>query len=148
MEPSITTIILGEDDDGHAHLICKNLERAGFDGQVVRCEDGQEVLRYLSEQPRPVGAGSRRLLVLDINMPKLDGIGVLERLRQDPEHQRLPVIMLTTSDSPQEVQRCYELGCNVYVTKPVVYDEFVEAMQRLGRFLKIARFPEDAGRDD
>ena len=81
-------------------------------------------------------------------MPKLDGIGVLERLRQDPEHQRLPVIMLTTSDSPQEVQRCYELGCNVYVTKPVVYDEFVEAMQRLGRFLKIARFPEDAGRDD
>lgn len=134
------TIVLGEDDDGHARLIVKNLERAGFEGKVIRHQDGQAVLDYFAN--RPTACNGRCLLILDINMPKVDGLGVLKKLR---ERYRMPVMMLTTSDDPDEIRRCYEHGCNLYITKPVVYEEFVEAMSRLGNFLKIARFPDDAG---
>jgi CheY-like chemotaxis protein len=81
------------------------------------------------------------LLLLDINMPRLDGVEVLRRLKSDERTAKVPVIVLTTTDDPREVERCYELGCNVYVIKPVAYDEFIEAVQRLGLFLDIVRLP-------
>jgi CheY-like chemotaxis protein len=84
-------------------------------------------------------------LLLDINMPRVDGVEVLRRLKADPKTDQLPVLMLTTTDDPREVQRCYELGCSSYVTKPVEYDRFVEAVRRLGLFLSIVQVPrEDA----
>ena len=67
------------------------------------------------------------LLLLDINMPRVDGVGVLQAVKADPKLARLPVIMLTTTDDPREVDRCYQLGCSVYVTKPVQYQDFVDA---------------------
>ena len=85
------------------------------------------------------------LLLLDINMPRVDGVEVLRRLKADPKTDEIPVIVLTTTDDPREVKRCYELGCNSYVTKPVEYDRFVEAVRRLGLFLAIVQVPrEDA----
>lgn len=145
MGSSGITIVLGEDDDGHATLITRNLERAGFEGKVVRRSDGEAVLEYFDELKKRDRHGIRqRLLILDINMPRLDGPGVLKRLREDPVFKQLPVIMLTTTDNPHEISRCYALGCNIYVTKPVVYEEFVEAISRLGNFLTIVRFPRDA----
>ena len=140
-------ILLAEDDEGHAYLVQQNLLDAGLSNRVVHVKDGQEALDYI----HCTGAYSDRtpdgplLLLLDINMPRVDGVEVLRRMKADPDTSELPVIMLTTTDDPREVKRCYELGCSSYVTKPVEYDRFVEAVRRLGLFLAIVRVPvEDA----
>ena len=78
-------------------------------------------------------------------MPRVDGIEVLRRLKADPRTAMIPVIMLTTTDDPREVEKCYQLGCNVYVTKPVEYDSFVDAVKRLGLFLQVVKIPGNAG---
>jgi CheY-like chemotaxis protein len=82
--------------------------------------------------------------LLDINMPRVNGVEVLHRLKTDQKTAKLPVIILTTTDDPREVERCYQLGCSVYVTKPVAYEEFVEAIRRLGLFLSIVKAPREA----
>ena len=86
----------------------------------------------------------RLLLLLDINMPHIDGVEVLRQVKADPATAKLPVIMLTTTDDPREVGRCYQLGCGVYVTKPVQYEQFAEAMQRLGLFLDFVKIPNES----
>ena len=136
-------IVLAEDDDGHATLIQRNLERVGVVNGFTRLKDGQETLDYLfAEGPyagRPVGETT--LLLLDINMPRVDGVEVLRRLKADPRTAGMPVIMLTTTDDPREVERCYRLGCSVYITKPVDYQAFIEAIKRLGLFLQVVQVP-------
>lgn len=145
-EPMV--ILLVEDDDGHAYLVEQNLADAGFANPLVRLRDGQEALDYV----RCEGAYAGRvpagpvLMLLDINMPRVDGIEVLRRLKADPRTDLLPVIVLTTTDDPREIQRCYEVGCASYVTKPVEYDKFVEAVRRLGLFLTIVRVPREDAR--
>ncbi len=83
--------------------------------------------------------------LLDINMPRVDGVEVLRQLKSQERTARIPVIMLTTTDNPHEVARCYQLGCGVYITKPVVYEDFVEAIKRLGMFLSVVNVPPEAG---
>lgn len=137
------SILLAEDDDGHATLVQKNLERAGLVNGFVRLRDGQEALDYVRGEGPWAGREPRSnvLVLLDIKMPRLDGVEVLRRLKGDPRTALIPVIMLTTTDDPREVRRCYELGCSVYVTKPVDYQAFIEAIQRLGLFLQVVRVP-------
>ena len=140
-------ILLAEDDDGHAYLVEENLKECGIANQVVRVRDGQEALDYVRcEGPYAGRCPNGPLLVLlDINMPRVDGVEVLRQLKADPKTDQLPVVMLTTTDDPREVKRCYEAGCGCYVTKPVEYDRFVEAVRRLGLFLAIVQVPrEDA----
>jgi CheY-like chemotaxis protein len=136
-------ILLVEDDDGHAALIQRNLKRAGVANPIARVKDGQEALDYLTGEGAFAGRppDAPLLLLLDINMPRVDGVGVLTAIKADPRLARLPVIVLTTTDDPREVDRCYQLGCSVYITKPVQYPEFVEALTRLGMFLEIIRIP-------
>ena len=136
-------ILLAEDDEGHATLIQRNLQRAGLGNEIVRLKDGQEVLDYVGARGAYEGRArpGPLLLLLDINMPRVDGVEVLRRLKEDPHTAKLPVIMLTTTDDPREVERCYRYGCSVYITKPVMYDDFVEAVKRLGLFLNIVKVP-------
>jgi CheY-like chemotaxis protein len=138
-------ILLAEDDEGHAYLVHQNLEEAGFANTFVHVTDGQEALDYIRCQGRYRDrvAHGPLLVLLDINLPRVDGVEVLAQLRADPETHKLPVIMLTTTDDPREVRRCYELGCNSYVTKPVEYEKFVEAIRRLGLFLTIVQLPSE-----
>lgn len=141
------TLVIAEDDEGHANLVQRNLRRAGFLNDLFHAKDGQEALDYLR------GEGAHRgrvlngfvLLLLDINMPRVDGVEVLRRLKGDPTTAKIPVIMLTTTDDPREVERCYELGCSVYLTKPVEYDGFIEAINRLGLFLQVVKVPRNGG---
>ncbi|WP_435015512.1 response regulator [Tundrisphaera sp. TA3] len=141
------TLVLAEDDEGHANLVQRNLRRAGFVNAMVHVKDGQEALDYI----RGEGAHASRtlsdwvLLLLDINMPRIDGIEVLRRIKNDPQTSKIPVIMLTTTDDPREVERCYDLGCSVYLTKPVEYEGFVEAINRLGLFLQVVKVPRNGG---
>jgi len=137
------TILVAEDDAGHAALIERNLRRAGITNPIERFVDGQEILDFLfcrnggrrREHERPY------ILLLDIRMPKIDGIEVLRQIKTDEELRKIPVIMLTTTDDPREVERCHALGCSVYIVKPIEYERFVEAIRQLGMFLLVVRVP-------
>lgn len=138
-------VLMVEDDEGHASLVQRNLKRSGIANDIIHLRDGQEALDYLFRE----GGYTERslegpvLLLLDINMPRVDGLEVLRRVKADDRTAKIPVIMLTTTDDPREVKRCYELGCSIYVTKPVAYDDFVEAVKRLGLFLAIVEAPRE-----
>ena len=131
-----TVILLAEDDEGHAKLIVKNLKRAGLDNRIVIFKDGQETINFLFRK----GEGSQRdigtryLLLLDISMPKINGIDVLQRIKQDDELKNIPVVMVTTTDDPHEVARCHNLGCSKYIIKTADYEQFVNAIKELGAF--------------
>jgi CheY-like chemotaxis protein len=138
------SILLVEDDPGHARLIQKNLRRSNITNQIVTVGDGQQALDYLfcegeyacGECPSPL------LVLLDLNLPVLDGYQVLERMKADARTKRIPVIVLTTTDDAREVTRCYQLGCNVYVTKPVDYEQFSDAIRKIGLFLSVVTIPD------
>jgi CheY-like chemotaxis protein len=137
-------ILIADDDLGHARLIEKNLRRAGLTNTILRFEDGQQILDFLFQR----GEGQKRaadtpyLLLLDIRMPKVDGVQVLKELKNDPELRKIPVSMLTTTDDPREVERCHALGCSNYIVKPVDYDKFSEAMKNLGLFISLVQVPD------
>ena len=140
-------ILIADDDAGHARLIEKNLQRAGLTNTVQRFEDGQQILDFLFRR----GAGPHRipdtpyLLLLDIRMPKLDGVDVLRQIKADPELRKIPVSMLTTTDDPREVERCHALNCSNYLVKPVDYEKFAEAIKQLGLFITLVQVPEISG---
>lgn len=143
MNTEPVTIILAEDDDGHANLVQRNLDRAGLMNGFIRVNDGRELLDCLAARADVTGRplGSELVILLDINMPRIDGIEALRQIKANPETQTIPVIMLTTTDDPREINRCYEMGCNVYITKPVDYEGFIEAIRRLGMFLQVVKRP-------
>ena len=138
------TILLAEDDPGHARLIEKNLRRSKITNKVIVVDNGQKALDFLfkegefanQEYSEPI------LMLLDLNMPVLNGYQVLKRVKEDDRTKHIPVIILTTTDDTREVSRCYELGCSVYVTKPVDYEQFSAAVHKLGLFLSIVTVPE------
>lgn len=137
------TLLLVEDDEGHATLVERNLKRAGVANPIVHLDNGRAALQYVAGQP-PYANVKRQgglLMLLDIKMPEMDGIQVLQALKADAATAQIPVIMLSTTDDPREIEQCYRLGCSVYITKPVSYDEFVEAVRRLGLFLQIVKLP-------
>lgn len=136
-------LLIAEDDPGHAILIEENLRRAGIANEIRRFPDGQQVLDFLFRR----GNGPHRkhktpyVLLLDIRMPKLDGYEVLQQLKADPELRKLPVMVLTTTDDPREVDRCHELGCSVYITKPVEPEHFIHAIRSIGLLLEVVQVP-------
>ncbi len=141
-------ILIAEDDAGHARLIEKNLSRAGLHNGIHRFENGQTILDFLFRR----GAGPHRrdevpyLILLDIRMPQVDGIEVLRQVKADAELRRIPVIMLTTTDDPREVDRCHDIGCSSYIVKPVDYDKFAEAITSLGLYISLVQVPEISGK--
>jgi CheY-like chemotaxis protein len=140
-EKQHVTIFLVEDDPGHAILIEKNLRRGGIANEIMTVNDGQKAVDFLLKrdgyandtQPAPL------VILLDLNLPVLDGYQVLKILKNDERTRQIPVIMLTTTDNPAEVAKCYELGCNVYITKPVEYEAFSQAIRNLGLLLSIIK---------
>jgi CheY-like chemotaxis protein len=143
MTPEPILIVLAEDDDGHATLVERNLGRVGIANKILRLKDGQEVIDFFGTHGSVAVVPPRSiLLLLDIKMPRVDGIEVLRHLKSNAQTATVPVIVLTTTDDPREIQRCYELGCSVYITKPVDYQAFREAVRRLGLFLQVVRVPD------
>ncbi len=137
-------ILMAEDDEGHAGLIRRNLQRAGISNEIVHFKDGGETIDFLRASKEDIQNGMKKsfLLLLDIRMPKVGGVEVLKFIKSDDERKSMQVLMLTTTDDPKEVKRCHELGCSHYITKPIEYSAFVEAVQSLGLFLKIVKVPE------
>jgi CheY-like chemotaxis protein len=136
-------VLIAEDDEGHAILIKKNLKRAGITNEIIHFKDGQEVIDFLffkGSGPHRV-SGVPYLLLLDIRMPKIDGVEVLRQIKEDDELRKMPVTMITTTDDPREVNKCHELGCSNYITKPIDYENFIETTRKLGLFLSVVKIP-------
>jgi CheY-like chemotaxis protein len=137
------TIIMIEDDEGHARLIERNIRRSGVNNEIVPFTNGTEAVNYLFGTN---GTGSERegkalLILLDLNLPDMTGIDILKRVKENKYLKSTPVVVLTTTDDSQEIKRCYELGCNVYITKPVNYESFANAIRQLGLFFSVIQVP-------
>jgi CheY-like chemotaxis protein len=138
------TIIMIEDDEGHARLIEKNIRRAGVSNQIIPFTDGTSALRFLmgEDGSGAVSSGRQLLVLLDLNLPDMTGVDILEKVKGNEHTRRSPVVVLTTTDDQREIQRCYDLGANVYITKPVDYDGFANAIRQLGLFFSVIQVPE------
>jgi len=138
------TIIMIEDDEGHARLIEKNIRRAGVSNQIVPFTNGTAALEYLMgpDGTGLINKGRQLLVLLDLNLPDMTGVDILEKVKGNEHTRRSPVVVLTTTDDQREIQRCYDLGANVYITKPVDYDGFANAIRQLGLFFSVMQVPE------
>ena len=135
-------IVMIEDDEGHARLIEKNIRRAGISNNIRHFTDGTSALHYLYEAPEGPARNGPALILLDLNLPDMSGTDILARIKGEGPLRRTPVVVLTTTDDKVEIQRCYDLGCNVYITKPVNYESFAQAIRQLGLFLSVIQVPE------
>jgi CheY-like chemotaxis protein len=135
-------IVMIEDDEGHARLIEKNIRRAGISNDIRHFTDGTSALDYLYNSPEGPALNGPALILLDLNLPDMSGTDILIRIKAEASPlRRTPVIVLTTTDDKIEIQRCYDLGANVYITKPVDYENFATAIRQLGLFLSVIQVP-------
>ncbi len=133
-------IVMIEDDLGHAKLIEKNIRRANISNEIMHFADGGSALDYLfGDETRLNGP---ILILLDLNLPDMSGTDILARIKGDDRLRRALVVILTTTDDRGEIDRCYDLGCNVYITKPVDYESFAGAIRQLGLFLSVMQAPD------
>jgi len=132
-----------EDDDGHARLIERNIRRSGVNNEIVAFPNGTEAINYLfgPDGTAHLHKGSALLILLDLNLPDMTGIDILKRVKENANIKSTPVVVLTTTDDAEEIKRCYELGCNVYITKPVNYENFANAIRQLGLFFSVIQVP-------
>jgi CheY-like chemotaxis protein len=140
------SIVMIEDDEGHARLIEKNIRRAGILNDINHFTDGTSALTYLFEDKNGPALNGPALVLLDLNLPDMSGTDILTKIKAEGSPlKRTPVVVLTTTDDKVEIQRCYDLGCNVYITKPVNYESFAQAIRQLGLFLSVIQVPEVEG---
>lgn len=137
MDPALTrmNVLIAEDDDDDFLLTQMAFTEAGFEGTLVRVRDGAELMAYLDgdEGARRM-AGAKLLLLLDLNMPRKDGRVALAEIKSRPGLRRLPVVVLTTSDAPSDIESSYELGANSFVKKPARFEDFVDLLRVLRRY--------------
>ena len=136
------SIVMIEDDEGHARLIERNIRRAGISNEITHFLDGGTALDFLFKDRRGPLMNGPALILLDLNLPDMSGTDILARIKSEPGLKRTPVVVLTTTDDKAEIQRCYDLGANVYITKPVNYESFADAIRQLGLFLSVMQVPE------
>ncbi|MFA6116726.1 MAG: response regulator [Sphingomonas sp.] len=135
-------IVMIEDDEGHARLIEKNIRRAGILNEIVHFTDGTRAIDYLFNHEKGPALGGPALVLLDLNLPDMSGADILTKIKGAPALRRTPVVVLTTTDDKVEIERCYDLGANVYITKPVNYESFAQAIRQLGLFLSVIKVPD------
>ena len=137
------TIIMIEDDEGHARLIERNIRRSGVNNEILPFSNGTAAMKYLfGTDGTGINQKGRALLILlDLNLPDTTGIEILRQIKANQYLKTTPVVVLTTTDDSQEIKRCYELGCNVYITKPVNYESFANAIRQLGLFFSVMQVP-------
>lgn len=142
-----TVIVIADDDEGHANLIKKNLRRAGISDEILHFVDGEETIRFFSEARNDLQGLKKTsyLILLDIRMPKIDGIAVLEYLKKDSVLQKIPVIVITTTDDPREHKKCIDLGCIDYMVKPIEHERIIQTFEQLGFFSLCNKSPEISG---
>lgn len=139
MEP--IEILLVEDNPDHAELTRRSLENGSVVNRVTWVKDGQEALEYLFKKGSYVNAPRPGLILLDINLPKINGLEVLKKIKENEDLRVIPVIMLTTSDRDEEALKCYNFGANSFITKPVKFTEFSEKVKSLKLYWMLVNRP-------
>ena len=135
-------ILLVEDSPGDVSLTREALQSGRVANELNVVGDGEAALRYLRGEGEHVGSKATNLVLLDLNLPKKSGREVLQEIKNDPAPQHIPVIVLTTSANEEDILRSYQLHANAFVTKPVVFGDFVEALVRLeGFWLQVVHLP-------
>jgi CheY-like chemotaxis protein len=136
-------ILLVEDNPKDLELTLMALEKSKLANEVITARDGVEALDYLLRRGPYAdrGAGNPAVVLLDLKLPRVDGLQVLETVRGDPALRAVPVVMLTASREERDLARSYDLGVNAYVVKPVAFKEFIEAIQDLGVFWAVLNEP-------
>jgi CheY-like chemotaxis protein len=136
-------IVMIEDDEGHARLIERNIRRAGVSNAITHFTSGGAALGHLlgADGSGAENAGRSLLVLLDLNLPDMSGVDILAAIKSNRHIKLSPVIVLTTTDDQREIQRCYDLGANVYITKPVDYEGFAHAIRQLGLFFSVMQVP-------
>ncbi|MCA9912813.1 MAG: response regulator [Anaerolineae bacterium] len=125
------TVLLVEDEPGHVKLITRNLQRRGCEGEIKVFNDGEDALELLLRRGQYAYAELPSIILLDLNLPRVSGLEVLQQISRDPLASQIPVIILTTSDEPEDILDCHELGYREYMVKPPNYDALYMRMQRL-----------------
>ena len=144
---TIKRILLAEDDPMDIELTLEALAEHNLANEVIAVRDGVEALDYLyrrgafAQQP----AGNPAVILLDLKMPRLDGVQVLRSLHADEQMRLIPVVVLTSSRESSDLDECYRLGVNAYVVKPVRFIEFVEAVKQIGMFWALINQPPSDG---
>jgi CheY-like chemotaxis protein len=136
-------ILLAEDDPKDVELTLSALQEHNLANEVVAARDGAEALDYLQRRgafaDRP--QGNPAVVLLDLKMPKIDGIEVLRQMKADPVLKTIPVVVLTSSREEKDLETCYDLGVNAYVVKPVQFADFIKAVKELGVFWALINEP-------
>lgn len=133
-------ILIAEDNEDHFILTRDALHEAGLSDNIRWVADGEALMDYLLQAPAP------QLILLDLNMPRMDGRQALKEIRAHPRLRQIPIVVLTTSKAPNDVLRSYELGANSFIKKPLTYDEMVHCMKTLKRYwLEIVELPKTDG---
>lgn len=132
-------ILLAEDSPTDAEMTLRALKKIGVTNEVIWVKDGQEAMDYIFCQGayKDRACNKPRLVLLDLKMPKMNGIDVLRELKKGAETKGIPVVMLTSSAEEQDIVKCYELGTNSYIVKPVEFDKFVEEVSKVGCYWAI-----------
>ena len=140
---TVKRILLAEDSDRDAELTLNALAQHNLANEVQRVRDGAEALDYLYRRGQFANRpnGDPAVVLLDLKMPKVDGMEVLRQVRSDPQLKLIPVVVMTSSSEEQDVLRSYKLGANAYVAKPVKFNEFVSAVEKVGAFWAIINEP-------
>lgn len=135
-------ILLAEDDDNDVRITRRAIKKGGLDATIGVARDGQEALDMLFRRPPYEGVERPDLVLLDINLPKINGVEVLRTVKRDPVLQAIPVLMLTTSACQEDVTTAYALGANTYICKPIRFARFVEVIRDVSVYWsRVARLP-------
>ena len=141
---SDVVVLVTENDDSRFSLIQKTLARVGINNEIIQFKNGKAILDYLlsGEQNNKRSESRAYVILLDVEIPEVDGIDVLSRIKSDDKLCRIPVIIFTSADKPGYVDACHSLGCCIYFSKPVEYDRFIDAIKKIGMFLSVAQIPQ------
>lgn len=145
MNHNSVEVLLVEDNLNDAELTIRELKKHNMANKLVHVKDGEEALAFIFATGK--FAGTRdvtyppKVILLDIQMPKVNGIEVLQKIKSDPQTRTAPVVMLTSSKEDPDIQKCYDLGANSYIVKPVNFEGFAEAIRNLGFYWLLLNQP-------
>jgi CheY-like chemotaxis protein len=136
-------ILIADDEPGHCHLLEKNLRKAGIVDRIMWFKNGTGLIDFLFSQSLQASINKKEkyILILDLNMPDIDGFEILEKLRADEQFKKMPVIILSTSSLPADINKAYELGCSSFITKPIDYDEFISSVWTMANYINEIKVP-------